>query len=110
MSYSYRGPRPQRASASTRSYGAPRKFNSRSRFANPGVHIDASRFVNKTVAAEEVAPFVPRHSFADFKFQELLKRNIDTRGYPALTPIQDEAIPHVIEGKDLVGIANTGTG
>ena len=25
-------------------------------------------------------------------------------------PIQDQAIPHLLQGKDLIGIANTGTG
>ncbi|MEX2014121.1 MAG: DEAD/DEAH box helicase [Parcubacteria group bacterium] len=110
MSYSYRGQRPQRASTSQRGYGAPRKFNSRPRHANPGVYIDVSRFINKTAAAAETVEFVPRHSFTDFKFQNILKRNIETKGYLALTPIQDQAIPHVILGKDIVGIANTGTG
>ncbi|MFH1188676.1 MAG: DEAD/DEAH box helicase [bacterium] len=31
-------------------------------------------------------------------------------GYNNPTPIQDQAIPHVLEGRDIVGIANTGTG
>ena len=96
---------------------APRKFNSRAnlpagrqRFANPGVYIDVSKFVNKTVIDLKTECFVPKHSFADFKFQEILKRNIEARGYVALTPIQDQAIPFVTGGKDIVGVANTGTG
>ncbi len=48
--------------------------------------------------------------FKDFKIDERLKTNIIKKGYTLPTPIQDKAIPHVLEGKDVVGIANTGTG
>lgn len=71
---------------------------------------DVSKFINKTVVTGAVEHFVPEHSFADFKFQEILKKNIETKGYITLTPIQDQAIPYVTAGKDIVGIANTGTG
>ena len=50
------------------------------------------------------------HSFADFQISDQLKRNIIERGYKTPTPIQDQAIPFVLEGRDLIGIANTGTG
>lgn len=89
---------------------APRKLNVRNRFANPGVYINVSKFVNKAVIDLKAESFVPKHSFADFKFQDILKRNIETKGYVTLTPIQDQAIPCVTRGEDLVGIANTGTG
>jgi superfamily II DNA/RNA helicase len=39
-----------------------------------------------------------------------LKANIISRGYDTLMPIQEKAIMPIIEGKDVVGIANTGTG
>ena len=71
---------------------------------------DVSKFVNKTAITQETERFVPKHSFADFKFQEILKKNIEAKGYTELTPIQDQAIPHVTLGSDMVGIANTGTG
>ncbi len=50
------------------------------------------------------------HSFADFQISDVLKRNISEVGYTIPTPIQDRAIEPILEGKDLVGIANTGTG
>ena len=71
---------------------------------------DVSKFINKAVITEEVDVFVPEHSFATFDLNPLLKKNILSKGYETPTPIQDRAIPHVLRGEDIVGIANTGTG
>lgn len=51
-----------------------------------------------------------KHKFTDFNIANGLKANIAKRGFTDPTPIQDQAIPPILEGKDLVGIANTGTG
>lgn len=96
--------------------GAPRgnRFggNSRGRF-NGGMRgdrIDPARFINKSVITEEAEHFVPEHQFKDFKIDESIKGAIVVKGYTLPTPIQDKAIPHVLMGQDIVGIANTGTG
>ncbi len=73
-------------------------------------NIDVSRFINKAVITEQVEHFVPEHSFTDFQVDERLKTNIVLKGYASPTPIQDKAIPHLLRGSDIVGIANTGTG
>ncbi len=70
---------------------------------------DPSMFVKKAVErVEEV--FTPTHSFTDFALHPQLQKNIVQRGYTVPTPIQDQAIPHLLEGKDMIGLANTGTG
>lgn len=72
--------------------------------------IDASRFINKVTTVEIEEVFKPKHQFADFEVDARLKEAIAVKGYVTPTPIQDGAIPKVLEGKDIVGIANTGTG
>ncbi len=77
---------------------------------NPGERIDASRFIHKAEPVTETTAFVPVHRFADFAMSDRIKRNLMDKGYETPTPIQDQAIPLVLEGRDIVGLANTGTG
>ncbi len=49
-------------------------------------------------------------NFNDLRLSEPLLRALATEGYAAPTPIQAQAIPHVLAGKDILGIAQTGTG
>lgn len=72
--------------------------------------LDPRFFVNKAKPAVEEGAYVSSHTFADFKISDKLKRNISDHGYITPTPIQDQTIPHLLEGKDVIGIANTGTG
>jgi superfamily II DNA/RNA helicase len=76
----------------------------------PGERIHVSKFINKAVAGEVEEKFVPKHTFSDFAIDDVLKAAIIKKGYVTPTPIQDQAIPAVLEGKDILGIANTGTG
>lgn len=72
--------------------------------------VDIRLLVRKAddVIAQET--YQPQHTFHDFSLTEQLKQNIIDQGYTVPTPIQDQAIPHLLQGKDVVGIANTGTG
>lgn len=48
--------------------------------------------------------------FEDLNISEPLQRALIKEGYSTPTPIQAEAIPHLLKGEDLMGIAQTGTG
>jgi ATP-dependent RNA helicase DeaD len=52
----------------------------------------------------------PQTSFTDFGFKNTLLKSIDYAGFKIPSPIQAEAIPLIIEGRDIVGQAHTGTG
>jgi len=49
-------------------------------------------------------------SFQNLNIIDPLSRAIAKEGYTTPTPIQMQAIPHLLKGKDLMGIAQTGTG
>ncbi len=71
---------------------------------------DPSQFINKNPvdAVEEV--FTPVHTFKTFGLNERMVRTIHDLGITAPTPIQDQIIPLVLEGRDVIGLAATGTG
>ncbi|TGN20176.1 DEAD/DEAH box helicase [Leptospira idonii] len=48
--------------------------------------------------------------FTELPFHELLQKALDKIGYSELTPIQAKSIPFAMEGNDLTGLAQTGTG
>ncbi|MEO9102072.1 MAG: DEAD/DEAH box helicase [Burkholderiaceae bacterium] len=50
------------------------------------------------------------NSFAELSLAEPLARAVAEMGYESMTPIQAEAIPVVLEGRDVMGAAQTGTG
>jgi len=61
-----------------------------------------------SVSVEEV--YSPKYKFEDFAIAPEIKRNIAGKKYTSPTPIQDQTIPAIIGGTDVIGIANTGTG
>jgi superfamily II DNA/RNA helicase len=71
--------------------------------------IHHSKFVRpaRNVTQEE---YVPTNLFSDFIIDPILHENIAKKGYVTPSAIQDQAIPVALTGKDVIGIANTGTG
>ena len=49
-------------------------------------------------------------SFANLGLSEKVLSAVEASGYTTATPIQEQAIPHVLARKDVLGIAQTGTG
>lgn len=88
------------------------------RYSSPGKTVDqdllwaisAGRTQSAPVDAPVLAEYEPKHQFENFDICIELKRNIEKKQYSLPTPIQDETIPAILEGRDIIGIANTGTG
>src|ERR1044072_7805429 len=49
-------------------------------------------------------------SFRNFNLSDAILLAIEEKGYHAPTPIQQQAIPHILSGTDVLGSAQTGTG
>jgi ATP-dependent RNA helicase RhlE len=75
-----------------------------------GEHIDHSRFIYTPTELILEKKYDHVHTFADFKLDEQLQKNLVARGYQFPTEIQDKIIPHGLAGHDLIGMAHTGSG
>ncbi len=49
-------------------------------------------------------------TFSDLGLSDKVLQAVETSGYTTPTPIQEQAIPHALQGRDVLGIAQTGTG
>lgn len=49
-------------------------------------------------------------SFSRFNLSDAIMKALDEKGYKSPTPIQEQAIPQIISGRDILGTAQTGTG
>lgn len=49
-------------------------------------------------------------TFKEFGLSAAIIKALEEKGYEQPTPIQQEAIPHILAGKDILGTAQTGTG
>ena len=92
-----------------RGYGRGRSGGGRKN----SVFNDITKFIKKSTRdnreyTEEI--YIPENNFADLDIDQALKNNILASGYKAPTLIQDKSIPEILNGRDIVGIANTGTG
>lgn len=65
---------------------------------------------NPNTETQADAEYSAKNTFEDFRLHTLLHKNIFDKGYRTPTPIQDQAIPAILNGHDVIGIANTGTG
>ncbi len=103
-SYSFRSSRP--AQYKRKHIGPGTRSNKRP---TRGQYINPARFIAPaTYLAEEV--YVATHQFADFDVNPLIHANLMAHDYVTPTPIQDQTIALALEGKDVIGVASTGTG
>ena len=68
------------------------------------------RSVMRKITSPSSEVYEIKNKFSDFTLNERLSKNIESHGFNTPTPIQDQAIPKIMSGCDVVGVANTGTG
>ncbi len=108
---SFRGPqRGGYRGGNFRRFGGFRRGGNRG-FRKATAH-DIRNYIAKATAVKPVVeePVVQTQPFTAIPLDARLSANIAERGYVNMTPIQEKAIPAILEGKDVIGIANTGTG
>lgn len=59
---------------------------------------------------EEIDESHPAKSFSELSLNEILKKNLENMGFETMTPIQRAVIPYILNGKDTIGCAQTGSG
>lgn len=72
--------------------------------------IQAVKAVKEEKQIQPEEQYIPKNKFEDFHISQQLLSNIKSKGYTIPTPIQDQVVLPIIEGRDVIGIANTGTG
>lgn len=69
-----------------------------------------SQFINKNPVAVKEEVYTPVHTFSDFGLHKDIVDVLTKREITTPSPIQDQAIPAAMAGKDVIGLAETGTG
>ena len=106
-----------KSSFGNRSFGKRNGRGSSNRFRNGKKsnrsNFNPSQFINKNPSnptdTEEI--FLPKHkNFEEFGLSKTLVDTLERINIKEPTPIQDKIIPEILNGKDVVGLAETGTG
>ncbi|PSO44646.1 MAG: ATP-dependent helicase [Parcubacteria group bacterium SW_4_49_11] len=99
-------PMNRRGGKSSASFPRSKKSSQR----KPKAQLQPKNFVHRDVKPPELSTHTSAYSYQDLDLHPNLQRNISAKGYTDPTPIQEQAIPPILKGEDLLGIAQTGSG
>jgi ATP-dependent RNA helicase RhlE len=71
---------------------------------------DPSQFINKNPVDIKEEVYKAKNTFADFNLDSRLSKTVTSMGIIDPSPIQDQIIPEIMAGNDVIGLAETGTG
>ncbi len=108
MNTKYKRKKRSTSNGNTKRTGQFKKNQKRGKQA--GISIDPASLVKKANSQNEEKQFHASRSFDEMPIHHHLKSNLDEMGFKFPTQIQEETLEPLLQGKDLVGIANTGTG
>lgn len=70
-----------------------------------------AQFINRTPLEVAEPTYINTHKkFTDFTLHDRIQANIAKSGLETPSPIQDQIIPEILNGRDVIGLAQTGTG
>ena len=105
--YKYGHRRNRRSSYRSSSYSNSRRGGGYNR---KGSSISINQLVAKAVYEDLPSIYVLDHSLLEYDLVRELKNNITYKKYTSPTKIQYEAIPQILQGRDILGLASTGSG
>lgn len=91
-------------------FGRSRRSGGFGRRGNKSQSTGTHQYINKSADLPIEAPYEPKHTFQDFSLNAQIVERVLGRGFTRPTPIQDQAIPVVMANRDVIGLADTGTG
>lgn len=72
--------------------------------------IDPARYISRAVADSTCSIYDNTCAFDQFELHDILQSNIQKKKYQTPTKIQSQTIPSSLSGKDILGLASTGSG
>lgn len=110
-SFRARKPRFSNSNKPVGNYGGGRRRSSGGGSRGPKKQtIHPSRFINRATERVEKPEYEATHQFSDFALNTVLQKNLEALKFTKPSAIQDQAIPIALQGRDVIGLANTGTG
>ncbi len=106
----YNNSRPRGGSPTRRGVASFRPRHNKPKRNGGGAYINPAKFVNAAILKKDEVVYESKHQFVDFPFSDALQANIAHKKYITPSAIQDQSIPAVLDGRDVIGLANTGTG
>lgn len=91
-------------------YRSRNRKNRSSRAKKRPAGFDLNKLINAPGTSHESIQDAPQRKFSDMHLQLPLAKNLSGRGFDHPTAIQDQTFEAILEGRDILGIANTGTG
>ncbi|MDH5442358.1 MAG: DEAD/DEAH box helicase [Candidatus Nomurabacteria bacterium] len=109
--YNSRGASSRPSSSRGRSGGARRGGRGNGgRGARKMPSFDPSRFINTNPVDVVEEVYTPKHKFSTMDIDARLAKTLESMNITIPSPIQDQTIPETLKGRDVVGLAETGTG
>lgn len=75
-----------------------------------GSTIPIEKLIHKSTEPAQKVIYQPKHRFIDFGLNQKTTATLEYLGFNEPSAIQDQSIPYAMEGRDVIGLANTGTG